>query len=93
MIQIIELNLQKWFEIKPNKTWTYLFGFHYTDTLRDSLLKPYGGNASLKTNAISLELLAEGMVWCFIVKKERKKRNNSGMSVTVNKGGLDFHQT
>lgn len=40
----------------------YLFGFHYTDTLRDSL-KPYGGgNASLKTNAVSLELLAGGMV-------------------------------
>lgn len=70
----------------------YLFGFHYTDTLRDSL-KPYGGgNASLKTNAVSLELLAGGMVWCFIVKK-KKKRNSSGMSVTVNKGGLGFHQT
>lgn len=28
------------------------------------------------------------MLYC----KERKKRNSSGMSVTVNKGGLGFHQ-
>lgn len=63
MIQIIELKLlQKLFEIKPNKTRT-LFGFRYTDILRDSLLKPYGGgNASLQTNSISLEPLAEGTV-------------------------------
>ncbi len=87
MTQVIELKLlQKLFEIKPNKTWS-LFVFRYTDTRRDSLLKPYGGgNASLQTNGISLKPLAKATVWCFVYKK----RNYSGMSVTVNKGWVGF---
>lgn len=56
---------------------------HLRYRLSDSLLKPYGGNAFLKTITVSLGFLAEEAAW-FIVLKD------SGMSSTVHKGGLGF---